>query len=137
MTGTAGRGWGGGPAGHVRLRFTDPPVYRSAAALREVTRDDEGLALQIPSDGSRRELRSLLDCLDAAAEESRGRWRVGRGAEQGRLRGMGPLVAMCRATMKVVPRRNGFRRCVDRGCQCPVQDSEGQETPLQYWYGTR
>src|SRR5438105_2943822 len=30
------------PGGHVRLRFTDPSVYQSAAfALREVTRDDE------------------------------------------------------------------------------------------------
>ncbi|MFE7793307.1 ABC transporter ATP-binding protein, partial [Streptomyces sp. NPDC057460] len=30
------------PGGHVRLRFTDPTAYQSAAsALREVTRDDE------------------------------------------------------------------------------------------------
>ncbi|MGW3957439.1 ATP-binding cassette domain-containing protein [Streptomyces sp. NPDC004752] len=57
--------------GHVRLRFTDPGAYRSAAlALREVTRDDEALALQIPSDGSQRELRSLLDRLDAADVEA-------------------------------------------------------------------
>ena len=53
------------PGGHVRLRFTDPATYRSAAlALHEVTRDDEGLALQIPNDGSQRELRSVLDWLD-------------------------------------------------------------------------
>jgi ABC-2 type transport system ATP-binding protein len=59
------------PGGHVRLRFTDPAAYRSAAeALREVTRDDEALALQIPSDGSQRELRSLLDWLDAAGIEA-------------------------------------------------------------------
>ena len=46
------------PGGHVRLRFTDPAAYRSAAsALREATRDDEALSLQIPSDGSQRELR--------------------------------------------------------------------------------
>ncbi|MEU9917020.1 ATP-binding cassette domain-containing protein [Streptomyces sp. NPDC051001] len=59
------------PGGHVRLRFTDPDAYRNAAdALREVTRDDEALALQIPSDGSQRELRSLLDWLDAAGIEA-------------------------------------------------------------------
>src|SRR5215211_3034317 len=59
------------PGGHVRLRFTDPAAYQSAAfALREVTRDDESLALQIPSDGSQRELRSILDWLDSAAIEA-------------------------------------------------------------------
>ncbi|MEU1514047.1 ATP-binding cassette domain-containing protein [Streptomyces sp. NPDC005811] len=59
------------PGGHVRLRFTDPAAYQSAtSALREVTRDDEALALQIPSDGSQRELRSVLDRLDAAGIEA-------------------------------------------------------------------
>ncbi|MFF4257574.1 ATP-binding cassette domain-containing protein [Streptomyces sp. NPDC001663] len=59
------------PGGHIRLRFTDPAAYRSAAsALRETTRDDEALALHIPSDGSQRELRSLLDWLDAAGIEA-------------------------------------------------------------------
>ncbi|GAA3865705.1 daunorubicin resistance protein DrrA family ABC transporter ATP-binding protein [Streptomyces lacrimifluminis] len=59
------------PGGHVRLRFTDPVAYRSAAAaLREVTRDDEALTLQIPSDGSQRELRSILDWLDSAGVEA-------------------------------------------------------------------
>ncbi|NEE07295.1 ATP-binding cassette domain-containing protein, partial [Streptomyces sp. SID7499] len=59
------------PGGHVRLRFTDPSAYRNAAAtLREVTRDDESLALQIPSDGSQRELRSILDWLDSAGIEA-------------------------------------------------------------------
>ncbi|MFI6338705.1 DUF4162 domain-containing protein, partial [Streptomyces sp. NPDC050535] len=59
------------PGGHVRLRFTDPGAYQSAAsALREVTRDDEALSLQLPSDGSQRELRSLLDWLDAAGVEA-------------------------------------------------------------------
>ncbi|WP_328398850.1 ATP-binding cassette domain-containing protein [Streptomyces sp. NBC_00390] len=59
------------PGGHVRLRFADPAAYQSAAlALREVTRDDEALALQIPSGGSQRELRSILDWLDAAAIEA-------------------------------------------------------------------
>ncbi|MFJ9507247.1 ATP-binding cassette domain-containing protein [Streptomyces anulatus] len=59
------------PGGHIRLRFTDPDAYRSAAgALREVTRDDEALALRIPSDGSQRELRSILDQLESAAIEA-------------------------------------------------------------------
>ncbi|MFE7571553.1 ABC transporter, partial [Streptomyces sp. NPDC057539] len=59
------------PGGHVRLRFADPAAYRSAAvALREVTRDDEALSLRIPSDGSQRELRSLLDWLDSAGIEA-------------------------------------------------------------------
>ncbi|MFE1802631.1 ATP-binding cassette domain-containing protein [Streptomyces sp. NPDC059517] len=59
------------PGGHVRLRFTDPDAYRSAAsALREAARDDEALALQIPSDGSQRELRSILDWLDSAGVEA-------------------------------------------------------------------
>nr|WSY57328.1 ATP-binding cassette domain-containing protein [Streptomyces sp. NBC_00886] len=59
------------PGGHVRLRFTDPAAYRSAAvALREATQDDESLSLQIPSGGSQRELRSILDWLDAAGIET-------------------------------------------------------------------
>ncbi|MFE1327378.1 ATP-binding cassette domain-containing protein [Streptomyces sp. NPDC058735] len=59
------------PGGHVRLRFTDPVVYQSAAsALREVTRDDEALVLQVANDGSQRELRSLLEWLDTAGIEA-------------------------------------------------------------------
>ncbi|MFJ3620119.1 ATP-binding cassette domain-containing protein [Streptomyces iakyrus] len=59
------------PGGHVRLRFTDPAAYRHAAAtLRGVTPDDEALALRIPSDGSQRDLRSILDRLDAAGIEA-------------------------------------------------------------------
>jgi ABC-2 type transport system ATP-binding protein len=59
------------PGGHVRLRFTDPAAYRAAAsALTEATHDDEALALQIPSDGTQRELRSILDHLDAADIEA-------------------------------------------------------------------
>ncbi|MGW7358364.1 ATP-binding cassette domain-containing protein [Streptomyces sp. NPDC054802] len=59
------------PGGHVRLRFADPAAYRSAAlALTEVTRDDEALSLQIPSDGTQRELRSIIDWLDAAGIEA-------------------------------------------------------------------
>jgi ABC-2 type transport system ATP-binding protein len=59
------------PGGHVRLRFTDPAAYRSAAAtLRDVTADEEALALQIPSGGSQRDLRTVLDQLDAAGIEA-------------------------------------------------------------------
>ncbi|MFI8084960.1 ATP-binding cassette domain-containing protein [Kitasatospora sp. NPDC086009] len=59
------------PGGHVRLRFADPAAYRSAAlALRDVTRDDEALALRTPSDGSQRDLRAVLDRLDAAGIEA-------------------------------------------------------------------
>ncbi|MFG3463690.1 ATP-binding cassette domain-containing protein [Streptomyces sp. NPDC047853] len=59
------------PGGHVRLRFTDPAAYRSAAlALGEVTRDDEALALQLRNDGSQRALRAVLDRLDAAGVEA-------------------------------------------------------------------
>ncbi|MYW65876.1 daunorubicin resistance protein DrrA family ABC transporter ATP-binding protein [Streptomyces sp. SID8379] len=59
------------PGGHVRLRFTDPDAYRSAsAALQVAARDDEALSLQIPSDGSQRELRSILDRLDSLSIEA-------------------------------------------------------------------
>ncbi|GGY95814.1 daunorubicin resistance protein DrrA family ABC transporter ATP-binding protein [Streptomyces olivaceoviridis] len=59
------------PGGHVRLRFADPVAYEGAAiALREATRNDEALTLQIPSDGSQRELRAVLDWLDAAGIEA-------------------------------------------------------------------
>jgi ABC-2 type transport system ATP-binding protein len=55
------------PGGHVRLRFASPVAYRSAVlALSEATTDDEALAMQGGSDGSRRELRSILDWLDSS-----------------------------------------------------------------------
>ncbi|MGW6945291.1 ATP-binding cassette domain-containing protein, partial [Streptomyces xanthophaeus] len=59
------------PGGHVKLRFSDPAAYRSATlALPGVTRDDTALSLQIAGDGSQRDLRSLLDRLDAAGIEA-------------------------------------------------------------------
>ncbi|WP_405705598.1 ATP-binding cassette domain-containing protein [Streptomyces xanthophaeus] len=59
------------PGGHVRLRFSDPAAYRSATlALPGATRDDAALSLQIAGDGSQRDLRSLLDRLDAAGIEA-------------------------------------------------------------------
>ena len=55
------------PGGHLRLRFADPAAYQSAVlALSEATNDDEALALQASGDGSRRELRSILDWLDSS-----------------------------------------------------------------------
>jgi ABC-2 type transport system ATP-binding protein len=59
------------PGGHVRLRFTDPAAYRTAAAtLREANGDDDSLTLHIPSNNSQRELRSILDWLDAVGVEA-------------------------------------------------------------------
>jgi ABC-2 type transport system ATP-binding protein len=59
------------PGGHVRLRFADPAAYAKAArALTGSVRDDEALALQIPSDGTQRELRAVLDWLDAVEVEA-------------------------------------------------------------------
>ncbi|MGW2210777.1 ATP-binding cassette domain-containing protein [Streptomyces sp. NPDC001781] len=59
------------PGGHVRLRFTDPLAYRTAAdALGQVTRDEEALSLQIPSDGTQRDLRAVLDRLTLAGIEA-------------------------------------------------------------------
>ncbi|CAM5576536.1 ATP-binding cassette domain-containing protein [Streptomyces violaceorubidus] len=61
------------PGGHVRLRFTDPDAYRDAAtALSDGTGDDDFLTLRIPSDGSQRALRSVLDRLDGAGVEADG-----------------------------------------------------------------
>ncbi|PJN05909.1 ABC transporter [Streptomyces sp. CB01635] len=55
------------PGGHIRLRFTDPDAYQNATlSLRDAGRDDESLSLLIPSDGSQRDLRSILDRLDTA-----------------------------------------------------------------------
>ncbi|MFJ3886631.1 ATP-binding cassette domain-containing protein [Streptomyces rubrogriseus] len=59
------------PGGHVRLRFTDPTTYRDAAtALPHSTGDDDTLTLQIPSDGSQRDLRTILDRLDDTGIEA-------------------------------------------------------------------
>ncbi|MCF2534066.1 ATP-binding cassette domain-containing protein [Yinghuangia soli] len=59
------------PGGHVLLRFSEPQAYEAAAAaLRGAGRDDESLSLQIASGGSQRELRAVLDELDAAGIEA-------------------------------------------------------------------
>ena len=54
------------PGGSVRLEFGDiTELDRAAAALGTGSRDDQGLALQLPSDGGVHSLRALLDRLDA------------------------------------------------------------------------
>jgi len=51
--------------GHLRLRFASAAAFESAArALGESSRDDDALALQVPSDGGVRSLRAVLDRLD-------------------------------------------------------------------------
>ncbi|MGP4115248.1 ATP-binding cassette domain-containing protein [Streptomyces sp. 4N509B] len=55
------------PGGHVLLRFADAAAWRAVArALGVGAADEETLTLQVPSDGSVRTLRSLLDVLDGA-----------------------------------------------------------------------
>ncbi|WJV47858.1 ATP-binding cassette domain-containing protein [Streptomyces flavofungini] len=57
------------PGGHIKLRFNDMQHMNAAAhrlALSTVTRDDESLSLQIPSDGSIPALRAVLDVLEGA-----------------------------------------------------------------------
>ncbi|MEU6996143.1 ABC transporter, partial [Streptomyces sp. NPDC046465] len=72
------------PGGHVRLRFTDPHTYRTAAhTLPDTTIPqalglaraggapiDEALTLQLPYDGSQRALRTILDRLDTHGIEA-------------------------------------------------------------------
>jgi ABC-2 type transport system ATP-binding protein len=58
------------PGGHIRLQFAHPDeLEAAAAALGEAVRDDEALALQVPSDGSVKSLRALLDRLDRESVE--------------------------------------------------------------------
>jgi ABC-2 type transport system ATP-binding protein len=53
------------PGTHVRLRFTTTEELDAAALVfPEATRDDETLALKVPSDGGTKSLRGVLDRLD-------------------------------------------------------------------------
>ncbi|MGH3375508.1 MAG: ATP-binding cassette domain-containing protein [Actinoallomurus sp.] len=53
------------PGTHVRLRFTTVAELDAAARIfTGATRDDEALALRVPSDGGTKSLRALLDRLD-------------------------------------------------------------------------
>jgi ABC-2 type transport system ATP-binding protein len=59
------------PGGHIRLRFSDAyDLDRAARAFGEMSRDDDALTLQVPSDGGVRSLRALLDRLDDASVEA-------------------------------------------------------------------
>ncbi len=56
--------------GHVRLRFVDSQDLDAAAIiLGPGTRDDAALTLRVPSDGSLRSLKALIDLLDDRAIE--------------------------------------------------------------------
>jgi len=73
------------PGGHIRLQFADLPALESAAGWLDrraslrggreaedfsaISRDDETLTLQVPSDGNVRSLRAILDRLDSASIE--------------------------------------------------------------------
>ena len=55
------------PGGHVRLQFTAPEAWKSAAGLLgPVSRDEENLTLQVPGDGTVASLRRLLGRLEDA-----------------------------------------------------------------------
>jgi len=56
--------------GHVRLQFADPLGLDAATRLLgQASRDTDALALRVPSDGSLRALKTLIDRLDEQAIE--------------------------------------------------------------------
>jgi ABC-2 type transport system ATP-binding protein len=58
------------PGGHVRLRFADPQGLDAAMrVLGQASRDNDALALRVPSDGSLRSLKTLIGLLDDRAIE--------------------------------------------------------------------
>jgi ABC-2 type transport system ATP-binding protein len=59
------------PGGHISLQFAYPDGLELAARIlgEEVSRDDEALTLQVPSDGGVKSLRALLNQLDGASIE--------------------------------------------------------------------
>ena len=58
------------PGGHITLRFPDSTALdKAAAVVSAISRDDETLTLQVPSDGGVGALRALLDRLDRAGVE--------------------------------------------------------------------
>jgi ABC-2 type transport system ATP-binding protein len=58
------------PGGHVRLRFADACGLETAmSTLGQGARDNAALTLRVPSDGSLRSLKSLIDRLDDRAIE--------------------------------------------------------------------
>jgi ABC-2 type transport system ATP-binding protein len=58
------------PGGHVRLRFADPEsLFAAVGVLDQSARDNDALALRVPSDGSLRSLKTLIGRLDDRAIE--------------------------------------------------------------------
>ena len=58
------------PGGHVRLRFADSQALDAAmGVLGQASRDNDTLALRVPSDGSLRSLKTLIGRLDDRAIE--------------------------------------------------------------------
>ncbi|GID93420.1 ATP-binding cassette domain-containing protein [Amorphoplanes digitatis] len=58
------------PGGHVRLRFADPEGLEAGLrVLGQTSRDNDALALRVPSDGSLSSLRALIGRLDDQAIE--------------------------------------------------------------------
>jgi ABC-2 type transport system ATP-binding protein len=58
------------PGGHIRLQFSDESeLARAATVLDGSARDEESLALQVPSDGGVNSLRGLLDRLSSHSIE--------------------------------------------------------------------
>jgi ABC-2 type transport system ATP-binding protein len=56
------------PGGHIRLLFPDTASLDAAAGLLgETSRDEDGLTLEVPSDGGVGSLRAVLDRLDEAS----------------------------------------------------------------------
>jgi ABC-2 type transport system ATP-binding protein len=56
------------PGGHVRLRFADTQgVDTALGLLDDAARDNDALALRVPSDGSLTALKTLIDRLDERA----------------------------------------------------------------------
>jgi ABC-2 type transport system ATP-binding protein len=61
------------PGGHIRLQFTHASELETAAhILGEGARDDDALTLQLPTDGSVRSLKAVLDLLDHQADAAAG-----------------------------------------------------------------
>jgi ABC-2 type transport system ATP-binding protein len=59
------------PGSHVRLHFTDAnELALAAAAFRGSSRDEAGLTLSVPSDGTIRSLRSVLDRVEDSSIEA-------------------------------------------------------------------
>lgn len=56
------------PGSHIRLRFADSRNLEEAArVLEQTSRDGDALALRVPSDGSMRSLKAVIDHLDDKA----------------------------------------------------------------------